>query len=166
MESPFHNAKKTTVMYLEPILNSYYKTYQNVITFNHIPSGPIREMVTTIRVPQLSTFQSFSPFYGNGGGGGVENCLPVLMRYPIGYNGVASGYNGVASGYSAFIKNTDAAMGADDIPSVLSYLLENGYSVDTKMTRMLQSSEINIGGPAMNRPSGKRKMICFFTYNL
>ena len=158
MESPFHNAKKTTVMYLEPILNSYYKTYQNVITFNHIPSGPIREMVTTISPPQLSTFQSFSPFYGNGGGG-LENCVPILMRYPI-------GTNGVASGYSAFIKNMDAVMGSDDIPSVLSYLLENGYSVDTKMTRMLQSSEINIGGPAMNRPSGKRKMICFFTYNL
>ena len=161
MESPFHNAKKTTVMYLEPILNSYYKTYQNVITFNNIPSGPIREMVTTIRVPQLSPFQSF---YGNGGVG-AENCVPVLMRYPIGYNGVASGYNGV-SGYSAFIKNTDASMGSDDIPAVLSYLMENGYSVDTKMTRMLQSSEINIGGPAMNRMSGKRKMICFFTYNL
>ena len=157
MESPFHNAKKTTVMYLEPILNSYYKTYQNVITFNHIPSGPIREMVTTIRMPQLSPFQSFSPFYGNGGVG-AENCVPVLMRYPIGSNGV--------SGYSAFIKNTDASMGSDDIPAVLSYLLENGYSVDTKMTRMLQSSEINIGGPAMNRMSGKRKMICFFTYNL
>ena len=154
MDSPFYNARKTTVMYLEPILNSYYQTYQDVITFSNVPVGPISRMVNTISAPKLSQFQSFSPFYG----GEVTNCVSVLMRYPI-------GSNGSASGYSAFIKNTDSAMGADDIPAVLSYLMENGYSVDTKMTRMLQSSEINIGGPAMNRMSGKRKMICFFTYN-
>ena len=31
MESPFKHASGSFVLYLEPILNSYYKTYQNVI---------------------------------------------------------------------------------------------------------------------------------------
>ena len=159
MESPFATTRKTTVMYLEPILNSYCKTYQDVITFSNVPDGPISEMVSTISSPKLSEFQTASPFYGNPGyGRGIGNCVPVLLRYPI-------GKGGAANGYSAFTRNTDSSMGADDIPSVLSYLLENGYSVDTEMTRMLQCSEVNIGGPAVNRMSGKRKMICFFTYN-
>jgi len=75
------------------------------------------------------------------------------MRYPTGSRG----------SYSAAPKCADAYMGADDIPSVLSYLIENGYKVDTSMTKMLQNSEINIGGPAETRMSGRRKMICAFT---
>ena len=83
------------------------------------------------------------------------------MRYPTGSGG-SSGSGG--GSYSAAPKCADAYMGADDIPSVLSYLMENGYKVDTSMTKMLQNSEINIGGPAETRMSGRRKMICAFTF--
>lgn len=155
----FSNSNKTTVMYLEPILNSYYKTYHNVITLSNVPDGPIAEMISTMSSPKLSEFQTASPFYGGGGFGRnpFANCMHVLMKYPVG-KGM------VANGYSAFIRNTDAVANSDDIPAILSYLMENGYKVDTQLTRMLQTSEVNIGGPAENRFSGKRKMICFFTY--
>jgi hypothetical protein len=175
-------------MYLEPVLNSYYKTYQNVITFSQCPVGPIKDMVTTMSPPKLSSFQTppgssyaqtaspfFNPGYGQGSseamnpttnsvgdrwspkefGRGINSgCVNVLMRYPTGAGG----------SYSAAPKCADAYMGADDIPSVLSYLMENGYKVDTSMTKMLQNSEINIGGPAETRMSGRRKMICAFTF--
>ena len=39
-----------------------------------------------------------------------------------------------------------------DIPSLLSYLQENNYEVDTNMTRMLQTSRI----PTV----GNRRMVC------
>ena len=153
MESPF-SSSRTNVMYLEPLLNSYYQTYQNVITFSQCPVGPIKDMVTTVNPPKLSPFQTASPFfnpgYGRASGVGYSGCVHVLMRYPC-------------RGCSATPKNTDAYMGADDIPSVLSYLMENGYKVDTSMTKMLQNSDINIGGPADTRLSGRRKMICAFT---
>lgn len=152
MESPFQTCKsKTTVMYLEPILNSYYKTYQNVITFSNIPDGPINAMVTTISPPKLSEFQTMSSFANPGSSG--TGCVYVLLRYPG------------MKGYSAFSKCNDAAMGADDIPSVFNYLLENGYTIDTKLTNMLQHSDVNIGGPVELRLSGNRRMICMFTFS-
>ena len=152
--SPF-TTSRTNVMYLEPVLNSYYKTYQNVITFSQCPVGPIKDMVTTMSPPKLSSFQTASPFFNPGYGRGINSgCVNVLMRYPTGAGG----------SYSAAPKCADAYMGADDIPSVLSYLMENGYKVDTSMTKMLQNSEINIGGPAETRMSGRRKMICAFTF--
>ena len=156
----FSSARKTTVMYLEPILNSYYKTYHNVITLSNIPEGPIGEMVSTMSVPKLSEFENASPFYGGQGFGRnpFSNCMNVLMKYPVG-KGM------VANGYSAFVRNTDMVACSDDIPAILSFLMENGYTVDTQLTRMLQTSEVNIGGQAVNRFSGKRKMICFFTYS-
>ena len=161
MESPFKNARSSIVMYLEPLLNSYYQTYQNVITLSAQPNGPLRDMTSLIHPPRLSEFQSATPFfsnpgYGKGSGVGSGGCVCVLLRYPVGQGGF--------TGYSAWSKNTDMAMGADDIPSVLSYLIENGYHVDTDMTRMLQHSEINIGGSSTVRMSGKRKMICMFHY--
>jgi len=155
-KSPFASSR-TNIMYLEPLLNSYYQTYQNVITFSQCPVGPIKDMVTIVNPPKLSPFQTASPFfnpgYGRASAVGYAGCVYVLMRYPCGPGG----------GYSAVPKNTDAYMGADDIPSVLSYLMENGYRVDTSMTKMLQNSEINVGGPADTRLSGRRKMICAFT---
>jgi hypothetical protein len=171
MESPFYqtnrggggdggcNGSIVTTMYLEPILNSYYQTYQNVITLSSMPAGPLRDMVSMINPPKLSEWATASPFYSNPGygrGPGGAGCVYVLLRYPIGRGGV--------SGYSAFSKSTDMAMGNDDIPAVLNYLTVNGYTVDTKLTRMLQNSDVNIGGPAELRLSGNRRLICMFTY--
>ena len=154
MESPFCSSHKTTVMYLEPTLNTYYKNYQNVITLSNMPEGPLKDMVLLCRLPKLSEFQTMSPFYGNGSPAGL--CAHVLLRYRVGDIG--------ASGSSVFSKNSDYAMNADDIPAVLGWLSENGYVVDTQMTRMLQDSEVNIGGVDERRLSGKRRMICFFTW--
>lgn len=111
----------------------------------HGDHGQSAQTVSLPKPPRL-----FNPGYGRASGVGYSGCVHVLMRYPC-------------RGCSATPKNTDAYMGADDIPSVLSYLMENGYKVDTSMTKMLQNSDINIGGPADTRLSGRRKMICAFT---
>jgi hypothetical protein len=50
-------------------------------------------------------------------------------------------------------------MGKDDIPAVFSFLLENGYHINTDLTRMLFDSRIDMGGLADRRLSGDRKMI-------
>ena len=111
-ESPFGSPSSTFSLYLEPVLNSYYQSYQNIITLDREPSGPIRHLVSKISMPQLSPFQSASayanPFY-NG-----MNCVWVLLRYN------AEMLGGVGSG--AF-KNADSFMGVDDIPAVFSYFI-------------------------------------------
>jgi hypothetical protein len=146
MESPFAN--KSVCVYLEPFLNTYYKSYQNIITFNSIPAGPLANMVTPFSATKLSPFQQsgvfFLPF----------NCTYILLRYP------KSGFGNHSS-----LKNVDYFMGADDIPSLFSYLQNNGYIIDTDLTHMLQKSDVSIGGISEQRISGNRKFVCMFHYN-
>lgn len=145
MTSPF-TQNKSFVLYLEPILNSYYGAYQNVITLSCRPPGPLSDMVTNMSMPKLSPFQEAGAFSGTRG-----NCVLVLLRYPSG------GVN---------LKATDSFMGADDIPSVFSYLLSNGYRIDTDLTKMLFKSKAMVGGVSDTRFSGDRKMIAMVTYSV
>ena len=154
MDSPFGKSNQTFVLYLEPVLNSYYKTYQNIITISTMPPGPLAEMVTMINLPKLSPFQEAGQYSSQTIGTARMGfgCTHVLLRYPKGSCG-----NGLG-------KNTDMYMGADDIPSVLGYLKTNGYNVDTSLTKMMFQGPIKIGGPSETRFSGERKMICFASF--
>lgn len=143
-ESPFSSSSGSIVLYLEPVLNSYFKSYQNILTVSSVPSGPLKNMVSRIKFPKLSEFSTFSPFSP----ASIECGTYVLGRYTSSIN----------------MTNSDAFMYADDIPSVLSYLQTNGYTIDTSLTTMLQKSEVRIGGN--NGASGNRRMVCMFTYNI
>ena len=143
-DSPFSKSNSNTiVMYLEPMLDTYNKTYIDVITLSNLPKGPLANYVTMKSPPKLSEFQTSMI-------GRDNNCVYVLMKYRSKQSPIT----------------TCNTLCAEDIPSVFSFLLENGYIIDTKFTTMLQHSEVNLGGVATNRLSGKRKMICFFRYNL
>lgn len=143
---PFNKKSGTFVLYLEPILNTYFQAYQNVITISHIPEGPLRPLVYTINAAKLSPFQGASiyasPFYDG------NNCTHVILRYH-------------AENFSW--KNSDIFMGKDDIPAIFSFLLEKGYQISTDLTRMLFDSRIDMGGQADRRLTGDRKMICLVT---
>jgi hypothetical protein len=142
-ESPFSSSSGSVVLYLEPVLNSYFKSYQNILTVSSVPSGPLKNMVSRIKFPKLSEFSTFSSFSP----ASIECGTYVLGRYTSSIN----------------MSNSDAFMYADDIPSVLSYLQTNGYTIDTSLTTMLQKSEVRIGGNT--GAYGNRRMVCMFTYN-
>ena len=131
-DSPFANSS-SFVLYLEPIYNPFMQTYQDIITLNCLPNGSISNMVTRINPPKLSPFKST---YNNNN---TEQCIYVLLRYRI-------------SKISNVFKQNDAFMGADDIPSVLSYLNSHGYIIDNSMC-------LNIGGIHNVNLHGNRKMI-------
>ena len=154
MESPFRSQGSTFVLYLEPVLNTYYKTYQNIITLSMMPSGPLADMVTMIQLPKLSPFQEMGVFSDPMLSRGL-GCMYVLLRYPKSVCGISGNIG----------KNNDYFMGADDIPSVLSYLKTNGYQIDISLTKMLFQGPVKIGGISEFRFSGERKMICFATFS-
>ena len=133
----------TFVLYLEPFLNTYYQAYQNVITVNVVPCGPFSDLVSKISVSALSPFQSAGRYALYRG----SDCMNVVVRYP-----------------GAGIKDADAFMAQDDIPLVLGFLLENGYTVDTSLTNMLNKSRIVMGGVSDRRGGGDRKMIAMIRY--
>jgi hypothetical protein len=150
MESPFAKSN-TIVFYLEPILNTYYKSYQNIITLNTMPPGPLANLVSYMSAPKLSAYQQFGVFSSPTAAPG--NCVHVLLRYPK---------NGVNQRPS--FKNVDYFMTAEDIPSVLSYLVENGYTIESDLSKILHRSNIGFGGVSQSRLSGNRKMICIASY--
>lgn len=144
-------SSSTFCLYLEPFLNTYYQTYQNIITLNAMPDGPLGQMVTLMNTPKLSPYQSNQNigFYQHFG----FNCKYVLLRYPAYGSGIQSGVS----------KNSDAFMGSDDIPSILGYLISCGYTIDTSLTKMLFQSRVVVGSE--NNGGGDRKLICMVTYN-
>ena len=151
MDSPFANKNSTfIVLYLEPYLNTYYKTYQNIITLSGRPIGPLSDFVTTLAYPKLSPFQESGQMLSPN-----STCLHGLIRYPVNNN----------SNYNSTVKNSDYFLGSDDIPNLFSFLVDNGYSIESDLTKMLYKSPVSIGGISEKRFSGNRKMICMIKYN-
>jgi|MDTC01.1.fsa_nt_gb hypothetical protein len=146
--NPF-SSNQSFVLYLEPIYNPVLQVYQNIITLNCVPTGPISNMVSHINLPKLSPFQQATPNFDG------TNCVFVLLRHPVSM---------IGSGNSAF-KWNGAFMGADDIPSVLSYLQTHGYHIDTNTTTMLQTGSVVVGGVSDKRFSGNRRMIAMVTFH-
>jgi hypothetical protein len=150
MISPFYDSD-AFILYLEPILNPYLQSYQNIITLDRMPKGVLEDMVSTVNLPKLSGFQQAGP---NIVRTLLGSCVYILLRYPKG------SANGVLNW-----KCPDIFMGADDIPAVFAYLKKNGYSVDTDLTKMMFNGPVTIGGHSDTRYSGDRKMICMITKN-
>lgn len=114
------NRSSTFCLYLEPFLNTYYQTYQNIITLNTMPEGPLGKMVTLMNTPKLSPYQVLDPnqIFNC-------NCKYVLPRYPTG-----------------IYKNAYAFLGSEDIPMVLGFLISSGYTIETSLTEMLFQSRV------------------------
>ena len=145
MESPFYTSNQTSntvILYLEPILNTYYKTYTNILTVSHMPPGPLNGLIFPIRPEKLSPFQS------PGITGAFPQCTYAVGKYRI----------------RPVMSNIDTFMTAEDIPAVFAYLEANGYLIDRSLTHMIFDSKVDLGGTSTNRYSGNRKMICMFSY--
>jgi hypothetical protein len=56
-------------------------------------------------------------------------------------------------------KNWENLMLVDEVPDLISFLVSNGYTVDTSITKMLNQSEIRFDTYTGN------KLICIITYN-
>lgn len=146
MESPFYSSSSSIfTLYLEPILDPYSQTYLNVITLSDKPQGPLSQMVRHMSLPKLSNTMSTRSYR--------SNCTYVLMKYPVSGSG------------SGVPKNIDSYMLSDDIPAIFSFLTRNGYTIDTKMTSMMNDSKALLGGISDVRFSGDRKMICMVSFS-
>uniref|UniRef100_A0A6C0JWN4 Uncharacterized protein n=1 Tax=viral metagenome TaxID=1070528 RepID=A0A6C0JWN4_9ZZZZ len=147
MESPFYlqnTSSNMVILYLEPILNTYYQTYMNILTVSNMPAGPLSRMVFPIRVDKLSPFQALPP----GASCAFPQCTLAIGKYTM----------------KPVMNNSDTFMTAEDIPALFSYLETNGYVIDRSLTHMLIDSKIKIGGASTCRYSGNKQMVCMFSY--
>jgi hypothetical protein len=130
-------------IYLEPYLNTYQKTYQTILTLDSYPEGPIQSRISRINTPSLSPFQT------------VSNTMtsPYSCKYVLCHD---QNNHSNSNKYNQF-------MVKEDIPSLFSFLIQNGYIIDTSLTKMLNQS-ISNQGSSISQLSGNRTMICMVRY--
>jgi len=132
---PFDNtmSAKTVSLFSQPYLDRYNQCYKNIVVVNLPPQGPLGSLVKRVNFPPLSEFKQ----------PGACSCGLALMTL-----------NGYCS-----IKNGENLMVIDEVPDLISFLVSNGYSVDTSITKMFNDSDIRFDTNTGN------KLICFITYN-
>ena len=101
-----------------------------------MPQGPLAQLVRKVQFQPLSQFKQPGPCSR------INNCGLALTAF----NNVCN------KGCSGF-------MIVDEVPNLLSFLLSNGYSINTSITKMLNTSDIRFETENAN------KIICVVTYN-
>jgi len=135
-----NQAAKTVTLFSQPFLDTYNQCYKNIVTINLIPQGPLAQFVRKVQFPPLSQFKQLGPCSR------INNCGLALTALNNTF------YNNLNKGCSGF-------MVVDEVPNLLSFLLSNGYSVNTSITKMLNTSDIRFETENAN------KLICVVTYN-
>jgi hypothetical protein len=115
-----NNAAKTVTLFSQPFLDTYNQCYKNIVTINMMPQGPLAQLVRRVQFPPLSTFKQLGPCTR------INNCGLAL-----------STLNGFFYNNNNCNKNCSNLMIVDEVPNLMSYLLSNGYTINTSITKML-----------------------------
>jgi len=123
------NYPNTFTVTSQPFYDQYSQCYKNILTVNIEPKGPLNKFVRRLNYPRLSPFQRDGTCHS------LDRCGLAITKFGVAprlYNGCGK-YN---SGCDL--------MTPDDIPTLISFLLSNGYQVDTQITNMLNLSPVKI----------------------
>ena len=130
-----NNPVKTFTLFSQPYLDKHNQCYKNIVTINLIPQGPLAQLVRRVQFPPLSEFKQPGPCSH------LKNCGFALTTLNSSYN------------------NCSELMIVDEVPNLMSFLLSNGYTIDTSLTKMFNTSDIRF------QTENSNKIICLVTYN-
>ena len=133
------NKSKTCMLSTKVFLDTFNQCYKNIIVINLPPEGPLGKIVGRLKMPPLSPFNVPGPCCNRIG---YKDCSLALFSL--------QGCNGIGNGRGNCLMNDD------EIPDLFSFLLSNGYKIDTSLTKMMNQSEVKIND---------NKILCFITYN-
>lgn len=102
----------------EVILENYHKCYKQAITINKRPNAPLQSLVKQAKFEKASPFSYDSP------------CCP-------------NGYN-TCKYYVLDPNNTADLLCEENIANLFSFLIENGYTIETQLTEMMQQKNKNL----------------------
>ena len=116
--------------------------YKKVIKLNRAPppDSPLNQIIKRVGPIRLSPFQINSAFSGCSGGvgggcsgcGNTSQCCNLLITS---------------------LQDKNHLMCIDDIPTLFSFLVTNGFTIDTSITKMMQNSNVKLSND----------LICFFS---
>jgi hypothetical protein len=108
--------------------DQYNQCYKNIMTVNIIPFGPIKALVRKIQFPKLSPFKQSTPCYP------IQNCGFALTSL----NGFENSYGDIKNSCGCNL------MTPDEMPELISFLLANGYQIETQITNLLNQSQLKL----------------------
>lgn len=105
-----------------PFYKSPQQCYVKAITLDRmpLPNEPINKIVKRVQFNRLSPFQQGTECNP------LPTCGNVVMRPGIGCQEMAT---------------------LDDIPLIFTWLFQNGYTVDTSITQMINQGEVRMSFP-------------------
>lgn len=109
----------------QPIYDSYNESYKNIYTLDRQPSGKLSTIVKRLNPPKLS------PFKVNNNDGCYNPCIYAI-------------YNP---------NNTQELLCMSQLGLLFSFLTSNQYTIDTKLTSMMNKSKVEF----------QKNFICFIT---
>lgn len=115
MTSRIHNQthpSNSFTLFSQAYLDQRVECYKNIITINTIPSGPLGELVTRVRMPPLSEFKTPGPC-----------CPPVTCTLSL------RSFHG------------HGLMTIEELPELFSFLSSYNYDINTRLTKILKREE-------------------------
>jgi len=132
----------TISLFSQPYYDPCSQCYLNIVTMNLPPRGPLLALTRRIKIYPLSKFKE------PGNCRRLQTCGLGLrsLRFLDGF----AGYN---NSYSC-----SDLMTLDEVPDLFSFLLSNGYSIDTRITKMMNQSSIRY------KTNDSNELIALITY--
>jgi hypothetical protein len=143
------NSAKSFMLFSQPYLNRTTGCYLDIITLNIQPQGPLARMVRRISYSPLSSFKvSWSQCTAN------PSCILAIVA-PM-ETTCCQGNLGQQGGGSYGCLNL---VTNNSISDLFSYLLSNGYVIDTSITTMLHQGDVCVGSNEIGR-----RLLAMVTY--
>lgn len=136
-----------------PFYDNRLQQYTKILSINAVPVGPLASRVKTVRPPRLSGLCGS----GNGNGGIGNACIHALTS--LGGCGPCSACIGGSGGGSAF-------MTPEQLPELFAFLVSNGYTVDTALTKLAAKHQYGGGGclPCAASNTNANSLVCIVSY--
>ena len=135
----------TVSLFSQPYYDPCSQCYLNIVTMNLLPRGPLLKLTRRVKLYPLSEFKEA------GNCTRLQTCSIGLrsMRFLYGFAG-GGGYN---NSYSC-----SDLMTVEEVPDLFSFLLSNGYTIDTSVTKMMNQSSIRY------KTNNSNELIALITY--
>jgi len=129
---------KTFIITSQPFYDQYNQCYKNIMMVNIEPRGPLRQLVRRTKLPRLCPFST--SYKREGLCNPIAQCdlaLQSLRKKGFGFDRL----NGRGC---CKVNSSCDLMTPDEIPDLITFLIGNGYQIETQITNMLNQSELKL----------------------
>jgi hypothetical protein len=100
-----------------PYYDSIIQSYMNILILNQVASGPLQQITKKVVLNKLTPFDS-----NTNSSCPKPNCVIAITQ----------------------LNNRNQLMCIDQLPELFEFLINNGYTIDTNITKILQKTNVKM----------------------